>query len=534
MNELMVIKRKYGEAFSHFCRDNFSSILENEGQLIEVLENEFYPNKFLLDDMSGYKKKEFVKYIHSLCFPEVEEEEVDVNATPEELFDAAGYILYKCETNEDVQSFRKYYAEGEEICTFGDENRINTHDIFFAVKKNADEIRREDFENPQREDEYGTSVISLQFTKGKNSILSIKNRYNHTVANPDATFSNNPDNIKKGLTESFKKFYGIQLLNNVGKFELPKYVLAKDGRRYRYTGENNNIYYCVDNIIVDNGNVKQFDKSRYILMDYFLLDRQAKSLTIAGNEDMFRESFHKGHKDIADIEVTNGENGEKDIKLTSMVGRESHITINAKNQIIGYSNPHLKELSENFLREHTSLTRLDVPNVTKICDYALHNEMHIEDLDLQNVTVIGFRVLEDGAFTKRINLPNCKKIGKGFMRGNIYLKVLDLPEVREIGNDCFQYNKDISRLYAPKCKSLGSFFMYDNRELTSLDLESVERIDDYCFSSNRKINHINTPKLKHLDNYCFTLHPVLSKTDAKAMREITKNGGMLEHELILG
>lgn len=82
---------------------------------------------------------------------------------------------------------------------------------FFAVKKNADEIKRENFTNPQRQDEYGTSVISIQFSKGTINDLSIKNRYNHSVNNPDATFSNNLENIKPGLTNSFEQHYGLNI-----------------------------------------------------------------------------------------------------------------------------------------------------------------------------------------------------------------------------------------------------------------------------------------------------------------------------------
>ena len=38
-------------------------------------------------------------------------------------------------------------------------------------------------------------MISIQFTKDDAHTLSIKNRYNHSVNDPDATFSNNLDNI---------------------------------------------------------------------------------------------------------------------------------------------------------------------------------------------------------------------------------------------------------------------------------------------------------------------------------------------------
>ena len=131
-------------------------------------------------------------------------EEVNYNVeNPKDLLNKAGYILYECKTEEEVQSFKKYYAKGEELCTFNG-NRLDSCYVYFAVKKDVDNIKREDYKEPKRQDQYGTSVVSIQFTKDDTHTLSIKNRYNHTVDNPDATFSNDLDNIIKGLTDSFE------------------------------------------------------------------------------------------------------------------------------------------------------------------------------------------------------------------------------------------------------------------------------------------------------------------------------------------
>ena len=61
-----------------------------------------------------------------------------------------------------------------------------------------------------RQDEYGTSVISIQFDRDDTHTLSIKNRYNHKVEKPDATFSNNLNNIVAGLTKSFADYKGMR------------------------------------------------------------------------------------------------------------------------------------------------------------------------------------------------------------------------------------------------------------------------------------------------------------------------------------
>ena len=96
----------------------------------------------------------------------------------------------------------------------------------FCSKENAGEIKREDFESPKREDEYGTSVMSIQFSKQGRCTVSIKNRYNHTVNNPDATYGNNLDRIVFGLKQSFTELLlerGMHLdENNVEEFEIQR------------------------------------------------------------------------------------------------------------------------------------------------------------------------------------------------------------------------------------------------------------------------------------------------------------------------
>lgn len=262
IDDLKVIRKKYGEKMYHFCRESFPTLLEEPGKLSKLLSDNFHESHSLFDDIvANGKESEFKNFIYSLVDVE-NNNELGMTKTPEELMSEAGYVLVECYNEEDIQKFRKYYAPGEELCTFKG-GRLNSCRVFFAVKKNVLDIKREDFKKPKREDEYGTSVISIQFTKDETNTLSIKNRYNHTVVNPDATFSNNLDNIIPGLTESFERYKGIIQMYKIKNFEIKGYVMANDGKYYKYNYEINNVYYCPDNIIIDNFNVKRYDKSRY-------------------------------------------------------------------------------------------------------------------------------------------------------------------------------------------------------------------------------------------------------------------------------
>lgn len=231
IDDLKVIRKKYGEKMYHFCRESFPTLLEEPGKLLKLLSDNFHESHSLFDDIvANGKESEFKNFIYSLVDVE-NNNELGMIKTPEELMSEAGYVLVECYNEEDIQAFRKYYARREELCTFKG-GRLDRCRVFFAVKKNVSDIKREDFKNPTRQDEYGTSVISIQFTKDGTNTLSIKNRYNHTVNNPDATFSNNLDNIIPGLTASFEKHKDIVQKYKSNRFEIKGYVRANDGKYY--------------------------------------------------------------------------------------------------------------------------------------------------------------------------------------------------------------------------------------------------------------------------------------------------------------
>ena len=46
-HELKQIKKKYGENFSHLCRNLFPTILEQDGLLFQILDETFAPNHYL-------------------------------------------------------------------------------------------------------------------------------------------------------------------------------------------------------------------------------------------------------------------------------------------------------------------------------------------------------------------------------------------------------------------------------------------------------------------------------------------------------
>ena len=139
-SDLKKIKKHYGEAMMHLCRKLFPTILEEEGRLFELMQTSFYDNRYLYDDLVNYNLTiEFKDYIYEKYYGNDEKkEQIQVFKTPFELMREAGYTLYECRTEEDIQKFKKYYAFDEELCTF-DDHRLDSCFVFFAIKDNASE-----------------------------------------------------------------------------------------------------------------------------------------------------------------------------------------------------------------------------------------------------------------------------------------------------------------------------------------------------------------------------------------------------------
>ena len=497
-NDLKIIKKYYGENMMHLCRELFPTILETEGLLSKIMLDTFAPNRLLFDDIKENKKTEaFKNYIYKLSNLS-DKEIVKTNKTPEELLDEAGYYLYECKTEKDIQYFKKYYETKEELCTFNG-GRLDYCHVFFAVKKDVDKIKRKDFKNPKRDDEYGTSVISIQFTKVNNT-LSIKNRYNHTVSNPDATFSNNLENIIEGLTESFEKKYNLSINQNTSKdFELKNYVKANDGKYYKYNYEEDNIYYCPSNIIIDNFEVKQLEKEKYILLDYFILDLVHKKIYLydEGIEDSFVDGL-KNIKKINIIKLPNTE--EKEIELILEEGNRVIIKIDKVNEIIEYTNNNLTEIGNYFLYFNNHLKRIDLSNLEYCGNYFLHDNIALESAHLPKLKEVGNYFLQNHQNLKNLYAFELRKVGNGFLERNVNLYEIVAPKLKEVGDDFLSQNIYLTGFNAPKLEKIGDYFLNHNNILNYINLPCVKTIGTCFLCNNIALKDICLPKVETVGN----------------------------------
>jgi len=454
-DDLKIIKKKYGEKMMHLCRELFSTILDNHpGVLSQLLLESFAPNHYLYDDLIKYNyENSFRNYIYSIyeklrCRKEDSKLVVE---DPFKLMKKAGYTLYECTTEEAIQKFRKYYAKGETLCTFNG-GRLNRCYVYFAVRENALELDREKFFNPERQDEYGTSVISIQFTRDKSYTLSIKNRYNHTVSNPDATFSNNLDNIIPGLTESFANYYGMkQRYSNRNNFEMIGYVQASDGRFYKYNYEINNVYYCPNNIIIDNYQVREYSHELYLIMDYFILDLVNKKISIYNT--LVLESFPETIGKIKNINIKNESYG-KTVIITPYDGEDIVISLDKFNRIIKLINNNLVNVPDLFLMFNKVLEDISLKKAKLLGSFFLSYNSSLLEIELPKVKKIGEKFMAHSNL-ESVFLPQVTVIGNGFLAFNYAITNVSLPEAITIGNDFIRFNSRIKSVNLPKLKKLG-------------------------------------------------------------------------------
>ena len=537
-DELKKIKRIYGEKFSRLCRELFPQILDQEGALLKILQEKFSRNcNTLCESIEENELKEDFKDLIYSAFDNGREEE-DKNEdsrTPYEILDEAGYELHECLTEEDIQGYSKYYDEDEVLCTIYNGGRLNSRVCFWAVKKDVDQIEREDFEYPKKDDEYSTSVLAIQFDKQPKSRVEIISRYNHTVPNPNCTLNNNLDNIAEGLQESFAKLLeerGYSLnAKETKEFEIPGYTLTSDGKYYKYNLEIDGKYYCPGNIVIENGIAKEIgNPEEVILCDYFKIDLKNKTVdSLIGNLKV--DSFVDDLTDIEKIEVKKDK--EKGKRLVIIYKKKEDdrtddpepivIELDYDNQIVGYTNKELQNVGDNFLLHNKALAELNLPQVQSIGSEFLCCNEALANLSLPQVQSIEDNFLWNNRALTKLSLPQVQSIGGKFLYRNRALTELNLPQVQSIGGNFLCCDEVLAKLSLPQVQSIEDNFLLNNKALTELQLPQVQSIGDNFLYCNEALTELNLPQVQSIGGRFLFYDEVLTELQLPQVQSIGDN-----------
>lgn len=518
-SDLKKIKKYYGESMMHLCRELFPTILEEEGALSKILLERFAPSRSLYHDlMTEAKVRIFAEYVNQIYKP-YEEAKVIADETPEELMDKAGYNLYCCYKEDDIQRFRKYYQDDETICTFYG-HRLDTDHVFFAVKKNVDDIKRENFKHPKRDDEYGTSVISIQFSKDPYHILSIKNRYNHTVANPDATFSNNLENIIPGLTNSFAKYYGMTKSNNVD-LRLDHYTTINN-KFYRVNEYLNDVYYCENNYIIDNGvviNTYANNPERYIVLDYYIVDLKDKTISLY--DERLKDSFPESLGKIFSFEVKKGQR-HKLMVVDSNVG-SSFLILNHNNQLIKADLLDIRETGDNFMQHLSNFQCLTAPRLEKTGDNFMQRVSTLDEVHLPFLKEVGRNFLQENEGLTLVELPSLKKAGDNFICYNTNLSYIDLKSIEEAGHNFLSSVGFLNYASFENLQVAGDNGLRSLRFIDELDMSNLQKVGDNFCASEVKSKYLYFPHLKETGDNFFRNNTSAKVIDAPSINKVGDN-----------
>lgn len=519
VDDLQQIKKHYGEKMMQLCRSLFPTILETPGLLFKLMSTNFESSHCLYEDLDVYAKiGPFKDYIYGLLEDKEPAPYKEV-VSPEELLNDVGYILYECETDEDIQKFKKYYQRDEQLCTFK-ANRLKRCYVFFAVKKNVDSIKREDFEHPERQDEYGTSVISIQFTRDGANTLSIKNRYNHKVKNPDATFSNNLNNIAPDLVLSFEQHYGmIQPPKNA--FELRNYVKASDGKYYKYNYEINNIYYCPNNIIIDNYEVIRLPKESTLLIDYYILNLKNKEFKLY--DETIEDSFPQSMPNINKIEVKKGERKKQILISNNEVDKNVEIIIDEDNMMNSFINKTINNVDNDFFPQIKRLKSLQLPSAQRVGRNFLIYNTSISNLELPLLEQAGSNFLSINDQLESLNMPLLRQVDYLFLYSNNKISVLNLPMLETVGDDFLPRNKKIVNLELPSLVQAGNGFMHQSEQLKSVNMPLLKKIGSRFLKNSQRLKDLKLPLLEEVGDDFLSNNVELSNLVLPSLKKVGDN-----------
>ncbi|MBQ6110015.1 MAG: leucine-rich repeat protein [Alphaproteobacteria bacterium] len=446
------IKEHRGERFARKLRDADLLDVPNIEHILEFANLEDL-NDLILVVRSKYKTISVSKY--------------KTNKTPLELLSEAGYDAFVVKTEEQKNSIKKYFRPNEQLCTFKDSFRHINFYIIHAIKRGADKIKPS--ANPKREDKYGTSVISIQIAKS-GGFISIKNRYNHTVKNPDSTFYNNPDNIILGLTNSLQRYFDVDF--NVSDIEPPENYTNVHDQLVYYGFEQGGILFG-PKYYVKNGAITKLKTDREIMIEHMIYNDKDKTITTPLENDATCTLFAK---------VFNGKQITKTVdkttqKIILQTSSGDRIVTNNKGQIIELDLPSVTEIPDNFLEYNTTLRSINLPNAESIGRAFLwHNEI-LETINMPKVKTIGDDFLYSNERLKSINLLDVTHIGNNFLRYNEILESIHLPKLEEIGDNFLWHNKRLKTICLPNVKTIGWDFMFENKVLETIYLPYKTKYD---------------------------------------------------------
>ena len=467
-----IIKKQNGEAFAKAIRRYDDGIFEIEN-LPKIVR------------YAGRESEPLLGYLESLKLSNSSENKI-ITETPFELLDRAGYNAFYADTLEKQNSIRKYFKEDEELCTFKDPSRYKKYYIIHAIKKNVDEILRQDFIQPERHDRYGTSVLSIQIWK-KGGFIKITNRYNHTVAYPDNTFNSNPDNIIPGLSQSLKNHFDVDFAAK--SVMLENGFILWNNQILKIHTEEENIYFG-DDFYLKDGQLFEINKDYEVLIDTTIVNlKTGEVLSPVLKESSFQTVLHE---ELANKKISI----KKNAKYKSLLADGLEIAKFIDGYLIAFYSHQAKEIGNQFFNCHP----------------------YIQEIKLHKATSIGMDSLIYCPMLSNLEMNLVEEIGCGSVCSLNSLKELELPSLKILKGFNFSY-LNLKKLFVPKLEKILGPAINNCPNLEELDFPSLIKARQ-IIDNNNSLKIINAPKLETLTGFSFYCCPMIECITLPALKRV--------------
>ena len=167
-----------------------------------------------------------------------------------------------------------------------------------------------------------------------------------------------------------------------------------------------------------------------------------------------------------------------------------------KNSYIIFDENAVLSAPNDWYRNNTSLTSIDLPNVTSIGTYAFYDCTSLTSIDLPNVTSIDSDAFYGCTSLTSIDLPKVTSIGSSAFYGCSKLSsITNLDNVTSIDSSAFRSCTSLTSIDLPNVTSIGTYAFNNCTSLTSIDLPNVTSIGYNAFYGCTSLTSIDLPNV---------------------------------------
>ncbi len=487
----------------------------------------------------------------------------DVTQDPIDLLNQAGYDAYLVTAQNDTSNpnfdpknpktwvgqdtIEPYFYDKERICTLGTE-RWREKYIIVCIKRGADTLKREDFFGiEEREDPYGSSVITIQMDKNVGDLF-ITCRYNHTVEFPDETFHANPDEIIPGLSGALCKRFMIDFPSK--KCTLPNGFIMLGGQIIRYHKKVGFSYFG-PSYYIKNEIIHHINTDKEIILEQFIFNLKEKTFKTVTAGERSQLTLLEQELEGKTIQIHKGENGIRHLIangqeiMTLQDGNLIHLTLTHPRETLEKASlqdfshletvtlsPGLKniegwvfygcnrlkeiilpaemtEIREGTFASCATLKHILLPqSITKIGNWAFSKCFSLEEIILpKGITTIGCMAFEGCCSLTSITIPEgVTEINTSTFHGCLGLKNITLPKsLTKIDNEAFIWCKLKNVVLPEKVNYIGNYAFQGCSALESINLpNNITYIGEGAFAGCTALKEITLPmNLQHLEENAF-------------------------------